>query len=55
MEGNLDQELRSEFLKLNKPAKYGTAGFRDLATSMPFVEFYVNTRLLTELEFLSLY
>lgn len=33
----LDQDLRNEFLKLNKPAKYGTAGFRDLATNMPYV------------------
>lgn len=34
---NLDQSLRTQFLKLNKLAKYGTAGFRDLATSMPYV------------------
>lgn len=34
----LDHTLREEFLKLNKPAKYGTAGFRDLATSMPYVD-----------------
>ena len=40
MEGSLDQELRSEFLKLNKPAKYGTAGFRDLA----FCRIYVDSR-----------
>ena len=33
----LDQKLREEFDKLNKPAKYGTAGFRDLAANMPYV------------------
>lgn len=27
----VDQQLRQEFLKLHKPARYGTAGFRDLA------------------------
>lgn len=32
-----DSELRAEFDKLNKPAAYGTAGFRDLATNMPYV------------------
>lgn len=35
----LDQELRQEFLKLNKAAKYGTAGFRDLATNMNYVTY----------------
>lgn len=34
---DLDQSLRAEFLKLNKPAKYGTAGFRDHAANMPYV------------------
>ena len=33
----LDQDLRAEFLKLNKPAKYGTAGFRDHASHIPYV------------------
>jgi hypothetical protein len=33
-----DKELRAEFDKLNKPAAYGTAGFRDLATNMPYVD-----------------
>jgi hypothetical protein len=33
----IDHNLREEFLKLNKPAKYGTAGFRDLATNIPYV------------------
>ena len=32
-----DRELRAEFDKLNKRAAYGTAGFRDLATNMPYV------------------
>lgn len=32
-----DRELREEFLKINKKAAYGTAGFRDLAVNMPFV------------------
>ena len=32
-----DKELRAEFDKLNKKAAYGTAGFRDLATNMPYV------------------
>ena len=34
-----DKELRIDFDKLNKRAAYGTAGFRDLATNMPYVEF----------------
>ena len=34
-----DKELRAEFDKLNKPAAYGTAGFRDLAVNMPYVSF----------------
>ena len=33
----LDIDLRNQFLKLNKPAKYGTAGFRDHASHMPYV------------------
>ena len=33
----LDQKLRVDFEKIGKPAKYGTAGFRDLATNMPYV------------------
>jgi hypothetical protein len=33
----LDTHLRSAYDKLNKPAKYGTAGFRDLAANMPYV------------------
>ncbi len=33
----IDHDLRQEFVKLNKPAKYGTAGFRDLATNIPYV------------------
>jgi hypothetical protein len=32
-----DRELREEFLKINKKAAYGTAGFRDLAVNMPYV------------------
>lgn len=35
-----DKELRAEFDKLNKKAAYGTAGFRDLATNMPYVPSY---------------
>ena len=45
----LDQSLRTQFLKLQKPAKYGTAGFRDLATSMPYVYIVFNNRLHLEL------
>lgn len=33
----LDAKLREEFDKIGKPAKYGTAGFRDLATHIPYV------------------
>lgn len=44
-----DQELRAEFDKLNKPAAYGTAGFRDLATNMPYVN-KIIARLLSGLE-----
>ena len=50
----VDQELRQEFLKLNKPAKYGTAGFRDLATNMPYVS-TILLRYLLELERLLLF
>lgn len=50
----LDQDLRAEFLKLNKPAKYGTAGFRDLATHMPYVSRFI-ARSPSELERLSLF
>ena len=32
-----DQQLRTDFIKLHKRATYGTAGFRDLATKMPYV------------------
>lgn len=46
----IDQDLRNEFLKLQKPAKYGTAGFRDLATSMPYVQALFTSRLHSELE-----
>lgn len=51
----LDQSLRTQFLKLQKPAKYGTAGFRDLATSMPYVYIVFNNRLHLELERLLLH
>ena len=44
-----DKELRAEFDKLNKKASYGTAGFRDLATNMPYVSPF-SSRLLLELE-----
>ena len=37
----LDKQLRADFEKIGKPAKYGTAGFRDLATYMPYVIFFV--------------
>lgn len=33
-----DKALRDEFVKLNKKASYGTAGFRDLAVNMPYVK-----------------
>ena len=33
----LDKRLREEFDVIGKPAKYGTAGFRDLAKNMPYV------------------
>ena len=33
----LDQKLREEFDAIGKPAKYGTAGFRDLAKNIPYV------------------
>jgi hypothetical protein len=33
----LDQKLRNDFDKIGKPARYGTAGFRDLAVNMPYV------------------
>ena len=35
----LDQQLRVDFNALKKSAKYGTAGFRDLAMNMPYVLF----------------
>jgi len=34
-----DKQLRQDFLKLNKKAAYGTAGFRDLAENMPYVSY----------------
>jgi hypothetical protein len=34
---HVDSELRQEFEKIGKPAKYGTAGFRDLAHNMRYV------------------
>lgn len=37
---NLEKELREEYLKIGKKAKYGTAGFRDLATNIPYVYFF---------------
>lgn len=32
-----DRLLRADFDKLKKKAAYGTAGFRDLASNMPYV------------------
>ena len=37
-----DKELRIDFDKLNKRAAYGTAGFRDLATNMPYVALFLS-------------
>lgn len=44
MEGDLHAELRAEYEKIGKKAKYGTAGFRDLATNIPYVRilFYLD-------------
>ena len=33
----LDHKLRLDYEKIGKPARYGTAGFRDLAVNMPYV------------------
>lgn len=44
-----DRELRAEFDKLKKRASYGTAGFRDLATNMPYV-LLLQPRSFSELE-----
>ncbi len=33
----LEKELREEYLKIGKKAAYGTAGFRDLASNIPYV------------------
>lgn len=41
----LDKQLRADFEKIGKPAKYGTAGFRDLATYMPYVIFFVISQI----------
>lgn len=46
----LDQKLRQDFLKLNKKAKYGTAGFRDLSDNMSYVYLYFMVRSHLELE-----
>ena len=35
-----DKQLRVDFDKLNKRAAYGTAGFRDLAVNMPYVQYF---------------
>lgn len=32
-----DQKLRLDYEKIGKPARYGTAGFRDLALNMSYV------------------
>ena len=44
-----DRQLRAEFDQLNKKATYGTAGFRDLATNMPYVT-RLQPRSFSELE-----
>ena len=51
----LDKQLRADFDKIGKPAKYGTAGFRDLATYMPYVIFLLSHRSHLESEFLLQY
>lgn len=47
----MDHKLRAEFDAIGKPAKYGTAGFRDLATDMPYVILVIKFRFLSESEF----
>lgn len=46
-----DKLLRHDFDKLKKKAAYGTAGFRDLAVNMPYVQIH-SFRLPLELEYL---
>lgn len=41
-----DKLLRVDFDKLNKKAAYGTAGFRDLAVNMPYVQLIEHRSLL---------
>jgi len=41
---DIDNELRAHFDKIGKPAKYGTAGFRDLATYMPYVLYFLSNK-----------
>lgn len=36
----LEKELREDYLKIGKKAKYGTAGFRDLASDIPYVTIF---------------
>lgn len=49
----LDHKLRGDYDKIGKTAKYGTAGFRDLATNMPYVLILITDRFHSEWEFSS--
>ena len=50
----LDHKLRADYDKIGKSAKYGTAGFRDHATNMPYVSNFIEFfRFHSEWEFSS--